>query len=100
MEGEEEAGQPGAGQRETADEKNDKAGAESVQQDVEQMITDDSVAPDAVLQPEGAVEQRIVLLGCAEVKPDAPEPFQRLHGGPREMSVVIPERTAPLTAGR
>ena len=58
------------------------------------MIAEDGIAPDAVLQPKGAVEQRIILLRGAEFEPNAPQAVQRLEGGRGHMTDVIPDQAA------
>jgi len=60
-----EAGQPGAGQRQTLPDPHYQARGQSVEGHVEQMISGGVIAPNGMLEPECAVQQRIVLLGCA-----------------------------------
>ena len=58
------------------------------------MVTEDRVAPKAVLQPEGRVEHRIVLLGGADVEPDASEAADRLQLRPGDVQVVVEKEPA------
>ena len=53
-----------------------------------------SVAPQSVLDPEGAVQDRIILLGRMHVGPDAAEPSQRAQVRPRDMGLIIPQQAA------
>jgi len=65
-----------------------------VQSDIGKMVAKHSVAPQAMFDPESAVEQRIVLLRGAQVEPDAPQPVQGLHGRRRDVGGVIPNQAA------
>jgi hypothetical protein len=42
------------------------------------MISGDRIAPEAVFDPEGAVEKWIILLGCRSIEPNTPEPLKGL----------------------
>jgi hypothetical protein len=61
-----------------------------VLQDVDEVIAGHGVAPEPVLDPEGRVQERVVLLGGAEVRPDPREPAQRTKIRPRQVRVVVP----------
>ena len=63
----------GPGNLEPPQDAEQQDGAEAVQEDVDEVIAGDGVAPEAVLHPERRVQQRVVLLGRAEVGPDPPE---------------------------
>ena len=65
-----------------------------MQRHVDQVIAEHRIAPQSMLQPEGAVQQRVILLRGAEVEPDAPQTVQRLQVGPRDVHVVVPEQRA------
>jgi hypothetical protein len=71
MQREQQCGEPHAGDPEASQDGSDEAGRGRVQEDVDQMIAGRPVAPQAVLDPECRVQQRIVLLGSADVGPDA-----------------------------
>src|SRR5262249_22224251 len=64
-----------------------------VKQDVEEVVTRRVVAPESVFQPKGAVENRIVLLGCADLEPDAPKAAQGGEGGSGDVVLVVPDTT-------
>src|ERR1700722_18160307 len=65
-----------------------------MKREVGQVITEHGVAPQPMLKPEGAMQQRIILLRGPHLEPDAPKPMQRLEGGTRNMTVVIPQKPA------
>src|SRR5579862_2005194 len=58
------------------------------------MVTGYGVAPQSMLEPEGGVEQRIVLLRCADLKPDTGEAGERLQFGRRDVRIVVPKDSA------
>jgi hypothetical protein len=58
------------------------------------MVPDYPIAPDAVLDPKGAVEQRVVLLGGSGVGPDAPEAVEVAEIGTGDVAGVVPEEGA------
>src|ERR1017187_8430517 len=59
------------------------------------MITQDGVAPEEMLDPECAVQQRVILLGSAKVAPDAPKAVETAKVGPGDVAGVVPEH-APM----
>src|ERR1039457_5135701 len=58
------------------------------------MVAEYCVAPKAMLHPERAVQQRIVLLGGSEVEPDAPEAVKGLEIRPRHVARIIPKEAS------
>jgi len=48
-----------------------------VQRNIEEVIAENRVAPDCVLDPESAVQERVILLGGSGDRPDTPEAMQR-----------------------
>jgi hypothetical protein len=66
--------QPGAGNGEPFQERRGQARRQDMQPDIEQMVSEGRIAPQAVLKPKGAVQYRIILLRGAQMEPDAPEP--------------------------
>ena len=66
-----------------------------MQRDVREVVADGVVAPQARLDPERGVEERIVLLGGAELEPDALEAVESAERGARDVRVVVPEKSAP-----
>jgi hypothetical protein len=65
-----------------------------MQHDVGQVVSDDRIAPQFVLQPEGAVEHGIILLGGPELEPDPPQPMPRLEGRRGDVGGIVPEQSA------
>jgi hypothetical protein len=65
-----------------------------VQRDVDEVIAEHGIAPYAMFQPEGAVEERIILLRGAEIEPDAPETVQGTKIGAGHVHVVVPGQAA------
>ena len=94
MQGEDHARQPSAGEREAADDQDDEAGGEGVLREVGEVVTKDGVAPQAVFDPEGAVQQRVILLGGVEREPDAPESVEGLEGWGGDMRGIVPKEGA------
>src|ERR1039457_2639274 len=58
------------------------------------MITQDGVAPEEMLDPECAVQQRVILLGSAKVAPDAPKAVETAKVGPGDVAGVVPQHAA------
>src|SRR5262245_36495054 len=65
-----------------------------VQPDIDEVITGRLVAEEAMLDPEGRVRERVVLLRRAELRPDAPESADRLQLRPRHVMVIVPQHAA------
>ena len=72
----------------------EQAGRCRMQHDVGQVVSDDRIAPQFVLQPEGAVEHGIILLGGPELEPDPPQPMPRLEGRRGDVGGIVPEQSA------
>src|SRR5580692_5255736 len=47
-----------------------------------------------MLDPERAVQQRIILLGSAQLEPDAPQSVQRLQPRRSDVGIIIPKQAA------
>ena len=62
-----------------------------------QMVAGNRIAPETVFEPERSVNDRIVLLGCAHVEPDAPETVDGLQFRLGNVQVVVEQ---PPAAGR
>ena len=62
-----------------------------MQQHIRKVIPEDRVSPELMLHPEGAVQQRVILLGRAYIKPDSPETMQRPERRFSHMRVVVPQ---------
>ena len=60
-----------AGDRQATQDQRHHQGCRGVQEDVHQVIAERRVAPQLVLDPEGAERQRVVLLRGKDVEPDA-----------------------------
>ena len=103
MEREEQRGEPRAGDGEAEQERCEEAGSGGVKEDVDEMVAERGVAPEAVFEPERGVEERVVLLGCAGLGPDADEAGDRAKFGARDESGFIcrwEERSAGCETGR
>src|SRR5690348_15166697 len=94
MYGEDQTGEPRAGQGQSASDQDEKASSQRMQGDVQKMVADDPIGPEVVFQPEGTVEQRIVLLGGGGVGPDAPEAVEVAEIGAGDVGGVVPEERA------
>ena len=62
-----------------------------VEQQRHQVITERVVAPEAVLNPEKTVQQRIILLSRPNDRPDAAQTIERLEVGPGHIVAVVPD---------
>ncbi len=94
MKGEEESSEPRSRKAEPAHEDNDKTAGARVLQDIGEVVAHHRVAPDPVLEPEGGVKNRVVLLRGTDLEPDAPKAPQGLEAGDRDMKVIVQEPTA------
>ena len=70
------------------------ASRDHVQHDVHEVVAEHGVAPEARLDPERAVQERIVLLRGAEFGPDAAQSVERAERGLRDVRVVVPDVVA------
>ena len=91
MEREDRAGEPRALDGEPLGERDDEARRDHVQHDVHEVVAEHGVAPEARLDPERAVQERIVLLRGAELGPNAAQSIERAERGPGDMRVVVPD---------
>ena len=66
-----------------------------MQSNVDEMIAGHRVPPESVLDPESAMQQRVVLLGRTQVKPDAPKALHRLQIGAGDVRRIVPQ-TRPI----
>src|ERR1017187_10134685 len=58
------------------------------------MVTQHGIAPGTMLQPEGSVQERIVLLGRSQVGPYPPQTVQGLEAGPGHVAAIVPEQAS------
>ena len=65
-----------------------------MQKNIEQVIAQHGIAPEPVFQPERAVQNRIILLGGAQIEPDSPDTMERLQFRRGDMTVVVPQESA------
>ena len=63
------------------------------------MVRQHGVAPERVLDPENGVDERIVLLGRAELGPDLHQTLPRAQLRLCDVSVVVPDRL-PIPGGQ
>src|SRR3954468_15435488 len=56
------------------------------------MVGKGRIAPYPMLDPEGRMRQRIVLLRCTEVEPDARQAMNRLKLGAGDVLVIVPQQ--------
>ena len=66
-----------------------------MEQYVGQMVSERRVAPQPVFNPEGAVQDGIILLGRMQVGPDPAQSRPGAQIRQRDMGRVIPNQTAP-----
>jgi hypothetical protein len=69
-----------------------------MQEDVQQVVAERRVAPEAVLDPEGGMKDRIVLLGRVDVRPDAGKAGKGAKVGTCDVARVVPEQ-GPVERG-
>ena len=94
MEREEQRGEPRAGDGEAEQERCEEAGSGGVKEDVDEMVAERGVAPEEVFEPERGVEERVVLLGCAGLGPDADEAGEGAKFGARDVAgLVVPDES-------
>ena len=93
MEGEDRSGEERAGDRKAPQDAKEQERRPRMQRDIEQVIPERRIAPDAVLQPEGAPRHRVVLLRRAGLEPDPPKAVERAQAGARDVGVIIPDET-------
>ena len=58
------------------------------------MVAEYRVAPEPGLEPEGAVQERVVLLGGVEVEPDRPQAVPTPERGAGDVGIVVPDVAA------
>jgi hypothetical protein len=88
---EQRGGKDRARHRKAAQHAEQQAGREGVQGDVDQVIPRSRVAPHPVLQPERAIEGRVVLLRGAGLEPDPPEAVKGPQARRGHMGIVVPD---------
>lgn len=94
-----EGGEPRSRDGQAAQDHEQQQGCGGVQSEVRQVVAKHRVAPQSVLDPEGSVKDRIVLLRGPQVGPDAPEAMERPNSG-LVTCAVSSQRSPPLRAGR
>ena len=95
MQRENERGQPGPRNRQPAQDQQQQGGRGRVQGHVEEVVADRRVPPHPVLDPEGRMQQGIILLGRADLEPDPSEPGQGAQRRRRHVVAVIPDEPCP-----
>ena len=70
---EQHAGEYRSGHREPAQQHHDEKRRERVQEDVDEVITEGVLAPELVKEPEGRMNDRVVLLRRSDLEPDSPQ---------------------------
>ena len=71
-----------------------EAGREHVQEDVDQVVAEGRISPEPMLDPEGGVDQGVVLCGRPELEPDPPQPLHRTQGDRGHVALVVPDHPA------
>jgi hypothetical protein len=94
MEREDRGRQPRAWDGESAQDEADEERRQGMEEDRDEVVPKRRVAPEPMLQPEGGVDDRVVLLGRARLEPDAAEAVERTEGGRGEVLLVVPEQSA------
>ena len=94
MQGEDGRRQVGPGDRQPPQDQRHHQGRQGVQDDVHQVIAQRGVAPQLVLDPEGGVQQRIILLRGPQVEPDAVQSVPRAQFGAGHVRVIVPDESA------
>ena len=94
MQREDQPGEHRSRHREAAQDEHDEIRGRRVEHDVREMVAEKCVPPEPMLQPERGVQQRIILLRRAQLGPDAPQAAERAQLGHRDVTEVVPERTA------
>src|SRR5579872_992758 len=79
MQGEDKPGQPRSAQSQQSDNRDDETSGEAVFKKIGEVITQNSIAPEAMLDPERGMQQRIILMRGSQLKPDAPQAMKRLQ---------------------
>jgi hypothetical protein len=85
-------GRPRARQIESAHDRNDQDGEQSVAKDCDKMIGQNGFAPQSVFHPKERVKQRIILRRSGRLRPNAREPVNRTKVGTRDVNIVVPNR--------
>ena len=65
-----------------------------MQRHVCQVITRQRIHPETMLNPERGMQNRVVLLSCAELPPDSPQAVKRLEIWPGNVSGVVPQQVS------
>src|SRR5579872_1027187 len=78
MQSKNKSGQPRSAQFQQSDNRYNKASRQTVFKKIGEVITQNSIAPEAMLDPERRMQQRIILLRGSQLKPDAPQAMKRL----------------------
>src|SRR5678815_343863 len=93
MQREDESSEPRVRNREALQYAREKNRDDSMQHEVEDVVAQWVVAPHPMLEPKRAVQERIVLLGGAEIRPNPPETGERTECGACNMRVIVPDKT-------
>ena len=100
VQSEDESGQPCAGDRQAAYDEDDQAGGGGMEEDVHQVVAQDGIAPEAMLKPESAVKERVILLGRTQIEPDTPQAAEGAHGGGGDVAALSSHTKPPWRAGQ
>ena len=91
MQSKHQTGEPRPGKSQPPGDLHHQASRQGVQGHINQVIEENGVAPDRMLHPERAVQQRIILLGRSGVGPNTPEAMQRPEIEAGHMAGIVPQ---------
>ena len=91
MQREEERGEPRSRDGETAQHEEEQKRGGRVQHEVDEMVAERGVAPEAVLEPERGMQERVILLRGSGRGPNQPQSVQRAERGRGHVRVVVPD---------
>jgi len=99
VEGEDQSGEPGAPQPQLAENEPQEQGVASVEQHVVQVVPEWRQAPQLILDPEGRVDQRVVLRNGPDLAPDPSQSRNRPQGQVVGHVIVVVPDVAALQRG-
>ncbi len=83
-----------AGNRQLSQNQIDQTSRRGVQRQIHQVVSQRMIAPELVLDPKGAVQQRIVLLRRPHVEPDSSQTRWRAQVRPGNVRIIVPDEAA------
>jgi hypothetical protein len=92
MQRDDEAGHQGAADAETTQDYDQQQRRQRMERDVYHVIREEGVAPQAIFDPEGRMQNEVVLLRGANLEPDPTEAVRRLQIWPCQVARVVPHR--------